>query len=164
MKMQHRRPKLSARVLATAALLAVVVAAATTSASARARAAATYSISESAHLHKTSGRGITINQVLNEEGHASGTISGKIYIHLRVVAVNRVSAEVNIYPSGGSITGKASAGFRSSGAVASFHGTLVVIRGSGRYNHAHGSGLAFSGTIQRVNDAVSVRLSGRFST
>jgi hypothetical protein len=163
MKMEHW-PRLSARVLTTAAFAVLLAPSASNAATPSAHQASTYSISESAHLHKTSGHGITINQVLNEEGHTSGTISGRIYIHLRVVAVNRVSAEVNIYPSGGSITGKASASFRSSGAVASFHGALTVVRGSGRYNHAHGSGLAFSGTIQRVNDAVSVHLSGRFST
>lgn len=126
--------------------------------------AGTLSLSETGHLHKTSGRGITINQVLNEEGSTSGTISGTIYIHLRVVSTNRVTAEVNIYPSGGSITGSASASFRSAGAVASFSGTMAVVRGTGRYSGARGSGLSFTGTIQRINDAVTVHVSGRMST
>jgi hypothetical protein len=131
---------------------------------AMARAARVYSLTDTAHLHRTSGRGITINQVLNEEGSASGTISGTIYIHLRVVSVTRVSAEVNIYPSGGSISGNASASYRSAGAVASFSGTMSILRGTGRYSHARGSGLSFTGTVQRINDAVTVHVAGRMTT
>ena len=123
----------------------------------------TISLNETAHLHRTSGRGITIDQDLNEMGSTSGTIGGTIYIHLKVVAVNRVTAEVNIYPSGGSITGYAKASYRDAGGTASFAGTMSIARGSGSYDHASGSGLSFSGTIQRSNFAVSVHLSGRLS-
>ncbi|HSZ05529.1 MAG TPA: hypothetical protein VK778_10065 [Solirubrobacteraceae bacterium] len=123
----------------------------------------TISLSETAHLHRTSGRGITIDQPLNEMGSASGTIRGAIYIHLKLPAVNRVTAEVNIYPSGGSITGYATARYSVDGGTASFSGTMSIARGTGSYDHASGSGLSFSGTIQRSNDAVSVHLSGRLS-
>jgi len=129
-----------------------------------ARAAATVQVNDTGHLHRTSGRGITINQVLNEAGSASGTIPGAIYIHLRVVSVNRVTAEVNIYPHGGFVGGEASAGFRSSGATATFNGTLTVTRGSGRYSHAHASGLSFTGTIARASDAILVHVNGRLFT
>lgn len=121
-------------------------------------------VSDTAHLHKTSGRGITINQVLDEAGTAAGTIPGSIYIHLRVVSVNRVSAEVNIYPRGGFLGGNASASFRSSGATATFSGTLQITHGSGRYSHASASGLSFTGTIERINDAITVHVNGRMST
>ena len=142
--------------VATAALLAgaaVVDAAA-------GRAAGTLSLSDTGHLHRTSHHGFT----LNEEGSASGTISGTIYIHLNVVSTNRVTAEVSIYPSGSSITGYATADYRPSGAVASFTGTMTIQRGTGRYKGAHGSGLSFTGTIARSNDAVTVHVSGRMST
>jgi len=129
-----------------------------------ARAARTYSLNETAHLHRTSGRGITINQALNEQGSASGTISGTIYIHLRVVSTNRVTAEVNIYPNGGSITGSAAASYRSAGAVATFAGTMRIVRGTGAYAHASGSGLSFTGSIQRLDDAAVVHMSGRMIT
>ena len=101
---------------------------------------------------------------LNEQGSTSGTISGTIYIHLNIVSINRVTAEVNIYPSGSSITGSASASYHPAGGVASFSGTMSIDRGSGHYSGAHGSGLSFSGTVQRVNDAVTVHVSGRMST
>lgn len=125
-----------------------------------ARVAGTVSLSDTGHLHRTSHHGFT----LNEEGSASGTISGTIYIHLKIVSTNRVTAEVSIYPSGSSITGYATADYRPSGAVASFSGTMTVERGTGRYSGAHGSGLSFTGTVQRSNDAITVRVSGRMST
>jgi hypothetical protein len=153
----HRACGLSlAAAVVTAALLACVgpVLAAT------ARVAGTLSLSDTGHLHRTSHHGFT----LNEEGSASGTISGTIYIHLKIVSTNRVTAEVSIYPSGSSITGYATADYRPAGAVASFSGTMTVERGTGRYSGAHGTGLSFTGTVQRSNDAVTVRVSGRMST
>lgn len=157
------RPLAAATALVAAALLVVAAAAsagAAPSRAARAHTAGTLSLNETGRLHLTSHHGFT----LNEEGTTSGTISGTIYIHLNVVSTNRVTAEVNIYPSGSSITGNASASYHPSGAVASFSGTMSVDRGSGRYSGARGSGLSFSGTVQRSNDAVTVHVSGRMST
>jgi hypothetical protein len=124
-----------------------------------AHGARSISLSDSGRLHLISHHGFT----LNEQGTATGTISGTIYIHLHVVSTNRVTAEVSIYPKGGSLTGLASASYRPSGAVASFSGTMNIARGTGSYSHASGSGLSFSGTIQRSNDAVTVRVAGRMS-
>lgn len=151
---------LAAAAMSLAALAAAVLAPATASSAATAHPAGTLSLSETGHLHLTSHHSFT----LNEQGSASGTISGTIYIHLNVVSTNRVTAEVNIYPSGGSLTGYATASYHPSGAVASFNGTMTVQRGTGRYSGAHGSGLSFTGTIQRSNDAITVRVSGRMST
>jgi hypothetical protein len=124
-----------------------------------ARSARTISLSDSGRLHLTSHHGFT----LNEQGTATGTIAGTIYIHLTVVSTNRVTAEVNIYPRGGSLTGHASASYHPSGAIASFNGTMSIVRGTGRYSHASGSGLTFTGTVQRSNDAVTVHVNGHIS-
>jgi len=121
-----------------------------------ARAANTISLNESGSLHLTSHHGFH----LNEQGSASGTIRGTIYIHLDVSSTNHVTAEVNIYPSGGSLTGYGTANYRADGGQATFSGTLSISRGSGSYAGAHASGLSFTGTIQRVNDATTVHLSG----
>lgn len=126
----------------------------------RAAAARTISLNETGRLHRTSSSGLK----LNEQGSATGTIKGTIYIHLDVVSPNRVTAEVNIYPSGGSLTGSGSSSYSVDGGTASFNGALSINRGSGSYNHAHGSGLHFSGTIQRLSGAVTVHLSGSLST
>ena len=128
-------------------------------ASETARTARTVSLSEGGRLHLTSKRGFT----LNEQGSASGTITGAIYIHLHLSSTSRVTAEVSIYPSGGSLSGSGSAAYRVEGGVAAFTGTLAITRGSGKYAHARASALRFTGTIQRRGDAVSVRLSGPLS-
>lgn len=122
-------------------------------------AARTFSLNESGSLHATSKHNFT----LNEQGSASGTITGAIYVHLTIVSTSRVSAEVNIYPRGGSITGYGTASYHRGSQTATFSGSASIGRGSGSYAHAHGSGLSFSGTIARSNDAITVHMSGRVS-
>lgn len=144
---------------ATVAIAASSVAGSAASAASDAQSARSLSLNETGRLHLTSHHGFT----LNEQGTASGTIAGTIYIHLHVASTNHVTAEVSIYPKGGSLTGLASASYRPSGAVASFAGTMNISRGTGSYSHASGSGLSFSGTIERTNDAVTVRVAGHMS-
>jgi hypothetical protein len=122
-------------------------------------AARTFDLDESAQLHLSSKHGFT----LNEQGSASGTVSGAIYVHLTIVSTSRVTAEVNIYPNGGSISGYASAAYHRGSQSGSFSGSLAISRGTGRYQRARGSGLSFDGTIQRSNYAITVQVSGRVS-
>jgi hypothetical protein len=125
-----------------------------------ARSARTISLSETARLHLTSKHTFT----LNEAGAASGTIHGSIYIHLHLANNHGgVSAEVNIYPVGGSLSGYGSASYTVEGAEAVFSGKLAITRGTGSYAHASASGLRFTGSIQRRTDAVAVQLSGPLS-
>ncbi len=142
------------------ALTGVVVLGAGISSAAVATAARTENLRESGKLHVT-GRPNGVK--LNEQGSASGTISGTIYIHLNLSSQTRVSAEVNIYPSGGSLSGYGSASYRVEGADAVFSGTLSITRGTGKYAHARAHGLRFSGSIKRVNDATTVAVSGPLS-
>jgi hypothetical protein len=140
--------------------VAVLGAGTSSAASPRASAAKTITLSENGSLHRTSSSGLK----LNEQGTASGTIKGKIYIHLDVVSPNRVTAEVSIYPSGGSLTGTGSANYHVDGGTANFSGKMSIDRGTGTYAGAHGSGLSFSGTIQRLSGAVTVHLTGSMTT
>lgn len=126
-----------------------------------ARPSRTIALNETAHLHLTSKHSLT----LNEQGEASGTIHGTIYIHLHLSNNHGgVSAEVNIYPRGGSLSGYGSATYRVEGAEAVFSGKLSIARGTGSYSHASAPGLRFTGSIQRRTDAVAVQLSGPLST
>ncbi len=125
----------------------------------RAKTARTVSLRETGNLRLTSKHGFT----LDEQGSASGTLSGTIHVRLTIVSSNRVKAEVSISRSGGSISGEATANYRKSGGSASFSGSLSVSGGTGSYSHAHGSGLSFSGTIQNSTDAIAVHLSGPIS-
>ncbi|HLM86034.1 MAG TPA: hypothetical protein VK272_07600 [Solirubrobacteraceae bacterium] len=125
-----------------------------------ARAARTISLNETGRLHLTSKHNFTLNEV----GSASGTAAGTIYVHLTAVSSSRVTAEINIYPHAGSISGRGTGSYRRSGETASFSGSMSIVGGTGRYARIHGSGLSFSGTIQESNnDAITVRVSGRVS-
>ncbi len=130
----------------------------TASQAVRAHAARTVNLAESAHLHRTSSSGVH----LNEQGNASGTINGTIYIHLKIYE-HHVSAEVSIYPHAGSLTATGSASYNVNGGYAPFSGTIYVARGTGTYAHARSGALRFTGSIQRSNDAVTVQLSGHLS-
>jgi len=152
------RPTIAAFALALAAgAVAVPAFALGSSGGGPARAARTLQLQESANLHLTSKHGFT----LNEQGQASGTARGAIYVHLTIVSSSRVNAEINLYPSGGSISSRGSAAYHRGRTSASFAGSLSIEHGSGSYSRARGSGLSFSGTIQRSNDAVTVHVSGR---
>jgi hypothetical protein len=122
-------------------------------------AARTISLNESAQLHLTSRHGFT----LNEQGTASGSVSGTMYVHLTIVSTTHVVAEINFYPRGGSISGRASASYKRGSSTASFAGTLTIVRGTGSYARAHGSGLSFSGTIRRSDEAIAVAVHGTAS-
>jgi hypothetical protein len=122
-----------------------------------ANGARTFSLNENGDLHLTSKQGFT----LNERGIASGTVKGTIYVHLTIVSSSRVTAELSIYPGGGSITARGSAGYHRESTSAHFSGSMSIERGTGSYAHARASGLSFSGTIQRSNDAVTVHVAGR---
>jgi hypothetical protein len=114
-------------------------------------------LNENGDLHLTSKHGFT----LNEQGAASGTVTGTIYVHLTIVSSKKVTAELNIYPHGGSITAQGNASYHKESTQARFSGSMSIERGTGSYAHAHGSGLSFSGTIQRSNDAVTVHVAGK---
>ncbi len=122
-------------------------------------AAGTITLNDSGHLRETSHKGFN----LYESGKASGSIGGTVTLHLDVVSTNRVTAELTVSTSGGSMSGTASGSYRNEGATASFSGSLSITHGTGKYAHAHGSGISFSGSIERVNGSVNVHVDGHLS-
>ncbi len=159
---RRRMPACALAAVALAApstLFALAAPAAAPAFSPPARAAGTISLNENGHLRLLSKHGFT----LNEQGTASGTIPGTIYVRLQIASTTHVTAEVSISRSGGSISGRASASYHRGSETATFSGSMSVTHGSGSYSHAQGSGLSFSGTIARSNDAISVHVGGRLS-
>lgn len=125
-----------------------------------AHTARTVPLSETGRLHLLSKHNFT----LNEKGSATGTATGTIYVHLTAVSTSRVTAEINIYPPGGSISGHGAGSYRRVGATAEFSGTMSIDRGTGRFARIHGTGLSFGGTIAESHgDAVTVHVSGHVS-
>jgi hypothetical protein len=122
--------------------------------------ARTISLNDTAHLRQISAH----SYKLYESGQATGTVAGTLYLHLTIASTNHVTAELSIYPRGSSMTGTASGNYRVNGGTASFSGSMSIVRGTGSYSGAHGSGLSFSGTIQRSNKAITVHVSGNLAT
>jgi hypothetical protein len=118
------------------------------------RTARALNIDDTAHLHLLNASG----SVLSEEGPVSGTLPGRARV--RLVVGTRVLASFTIKPrGGGSIIGSGSATLHSSSRYSSFGGSLSVVRGTGRYAHAHGSGKLY-GVIDRRTDEVTVQTIG----
>jgi len=156
--MRHHGHKKTRGPIALLTAIATISLAASASAAGggAASAAKTISLNENGNLHLTGKHGFT----LNEQGVASGTVPGTIYVHLSIVSSNRVTAELNIYPNRGSITASGSGSYHREQTRARFSGSMSIERGTGSYAHARGSGLSFSGTIARSNDAVTVHVAG----
>lgn len=167
MRIKTIRPRVFARPRnAAAALTAVATAAAALGAGVagaagpHATAARSFTLSDSANLRLNNHKGVE----LKESGTAKGNMPGQIYIQLRLASSRYVTAKVQVYPSGGSISASASAKYTiHTSSSASFLGTLTITGGSGRYAHAKGSRLSFSGTVHRPSDSVSVHVSGHMS-
>jgi hypothetical protein len=154
----HRRLAVGGVLAAAAGTMALAVGV-TGAAGSPARAAGTITLNDTGHLHKTSSKGFN----LYESGQASGSIAGAVTLSLDVTSTTHVKAELTVHAHGGTMTGTASGNYHNLGSTATFTGTLSITRGTGTYSHAHGSGISFSGTIQRASGAVTVRVDGRLS-
>ncbi len=156
-RLQVASAVLAAGALATAAVLGPGAAGA---AAPQAKAARTLNLNDSANLSLNNHKGVE----LKESGTAKGNLPGKIYIQLRLASQHSVTAKIQVYPSGGSLSASASASYRVvTSSSASFSGTLNITGGSGRFSKAKGSKLSFSGAVHRPSDAVSVRVTGTMS-
>jgi hypothetical protein len=163
MRHQNRQRAILAILAAVAVFLTATVAAEPVGAddakALSSHTARAFSISDRGQLRLIRKHGFT----LYEQGTASGTIKGAITVTLKIVSSSSVTVEVAISPNGGSISGYGTGSYHKGETAASFSGSLSVSRGSGSYEHAQGSGLRFSGTIARSNDAITVSVSGRLS-
>jgi hypothetical protein len=149
----------AALALGAVATAAAVATAGAGAAAQHATAARTLSLNDSASLHLENKHGL----VLKEGGTAKGSMGGPLYLQLDVTSTRSVTAQVQVYPKGGSISGDAKASYHVAGSTATFSGTMAITKGSGTYSKAKASALSFSGTIQRSNDAVTVHVSGKMS-
>ena len=158
-KSARARISTAALALGAAATAAAFATAGAGAAAPHAIAARTLNLNDSASLHLENKHGL----VLKEGGTANGSLGGKLYLQLDVTSTRSVTAQVQVYPKGGSISGAAKASYHVAGSTASFSGKMTITKGSGTYSKAKASSLSFSGTIQRSNDAVTVHVSGPMS-
>jgi hypothetical protein len=158
-----KRRRIGAVAVASGALLA------TGSAAARpmsgppvAHASRTLKATDKAELHKVSVSGSD----LLEEGKATGTLPGKMRASVDVSANISGSFTITV-PGVGTIKGQGTATLTPPSGerptpYESFHGTVTVKGGSGRYAHARGH-TGLYGTFNRDNYALVIQTTGTLS-
>lgn len=156
----HKARPLALALVAASALALGPATAAVDAVTNPASEARTISLRETGRLHLLNKHGFT----LNEQGPASGTASGTLYVRLQIVSTSHVTAEVSFSQHGGTISGKASASYHRGHSSASFSGFMSITHGTGSYDNAHGSHLSFTGTIQRSDDAIDTSVVGSVAT
>jgi hypothetical protein len=99
--------------------------------------------------------------VIIEEGRASGTFPGLVKVRFTYDGAPTVSARFTIAGSGGSISALGSARLSSPTSPSpSFHGTMQITGGSGRYTRVHGGGQLF-GVYYRRSYRLTVQAIGK---
>lgn len=126
---------------------------------ARAVAAKTQSFNINSTLHLVGHPG----HVLNEQGTFGGTQSGTIAIRFTSVSSTSGEATFTAYPSGGSVSGRASTKGEVVGANVYFSGNMTVTGGTGRWAHASSRGLGFSGVVDRRSFRATTHMTGTIS-
>lgn len=101
--------------------------------------------------------------VLNEKGTFTGSQSGTIAIRFTSVTSTSGGATFAAYSSGGSISGQTTTKGRVVGARVYFTGVMSVTGGTGRYAHASGRNLQFSGVVDRRNFHATTHMQGTIS-
>jgi hypothetical protein len=101
--------------------------------------------------------------VLNEKGTFSGSQSGTIAIRFTSVTSTSGGATFAAYSSGGSISGQTTTRGHVVGSKVYFTGVMSVTGGSGRYAHAYGRNLQFSGVVDRRTFHATTHMQGSIS-
>lgn len=118
----------------------------------------TLNLSGTAYLHLTRKSG----NVIYEKGTATGSLPGVVTARF-VTGITKVTGTVTFKPySGGSLTLTAVGYPHSASTVTRFSGDVAVLKGSGRFKRALGSG-TFSGTANRKTWAITVRANARIT-
>lgn len=113
---------------------------------------------DTAHLHYNPR--LSEGDTLVEEGVASGGLPGKMRAHLKIGAT--FGGTFVFYPRGGSISGHGTATPGGSGRYESFHGTLIITGGTGRFAHARGKAGLY-GVFDRQTFSLTVQTTGSLS-
>jgi hypothetical protein len=126
--------------------------------SAQAAKRKTLNLSGTAYLHLTRKSG----NVIYEKGTATGTLPGTVTARF-VTGVTKVTGTVTFRPySGGSLTLTAVGYPQSTSTITRFSGNVAVLKGSGRFKNALGSGTC-AGTANRRTWAITVRANARIT-
>jgi hypothetical protein len=160
--MSGNQPTQGCRVMAVCSVLPALVASialavAPAPASASSHTVRTIDVVENVSVHLVRKSGST----LHHRGTATGTLPGSVRARFKITAT-KVTGSVTIYPRGGSLTMHIKGHPRSTSVPMQFGGSISIVRGTGRYEGAHGSG-NFEGVVNLRNWDASVRATGRLT-
>ncbi len=123
-------------------------------------AARTMAFNLNSNLHLVGRPG----HVLNEQGTFSGSQSGTIAIRFTSVTSTSGEASFVAYPKGGGwVSGRTSTKGRVVGGHVYFGGSMTITGGSGRWAHASGHGLGFSGVVDRRSFHATTHMQGNIN-
>lgn len=124
---------------------------------ARAHAARVLNVRDQGRLHYIKSSG----SVIIDEGHASGTFPGWVKVRFSYNGSPTVAARFTISASAGSISARGTARLSSPTSPSpSFHGTMTITGGTGRYANVHGGGELY-GVYSRRSYALTVQAIGK---
>jgi hypothetical protein len=145
------------KLLATLGAVALLAPSATAQAGPSARVAGTLAFNINSNLRLVGHPG----HILNERGTFTGSQSGTIEV--RFVSVTSTSGEATFtaYSSkGGSVSGRTATRGHVVGSTAYFTGTMTITGGTGRWSHASGRNLRFSGSVDRRDFHATTQMQG----
>jgi hypothetical protein len=155
----HARDAALLSVVATgiAAAAGIGVPASASSRGTRAHAARVLHVRDEGRLHYVRSSG---EQII-DEGHATGSFPGWVKVRFLYNGEPTVGARFTIYGSGGTVSARGTARLSSPTSPSpSFHGTMTITGGSGRYAHIHGGGELY-GVYYRRSYALTVQAIGK---
>ncbi len=123
----------------------------------QAHAARVLHVRDEGRLHYVHSSG---EQII-DEGHATGSFPGWVKVRFLYNGEPTVSARFTIYGSGGTVSARGTARLSSPTSPSpSFHGSMTITGGSGRYAHIHGGGELY-GVYYRRSYALTVQAIGK---
>jgi hypothetical protein len=118
--------------------------------------AKTMSLNLIAHLHLVGRPG----HALNQQGTVTGDLPGTVSSRSTTITSTRGEGTFTFYSQGGSMSGRAATHGHIVGATAYFSGIANITGGTGKWARVSGSGLQFSGTLDRQNLSATEHLTG----
>jgi hypothetical protein len=122
-------------------------------------AAHTVSVREAVHASEVISR--QGNSFVNERGRGTGTFNCPAQVQVRISYTNG-SIDLTCLTGSGSLSGGGKLSYFTSGATATFTGTLAIMHGTGKYAHARGR-LHVEGSMVRKTFALSATVDGPMS-
>jgi hypothetical protein len=118
--------------------------------------ARTVTVSSSGTLKFTKTHG----SLIEATGSISGTLAGSLSVRISFNSNSRMTATFSGSLHGGKLSGRVGGEYYPSGRTTIYEGSATVSSGSGSYAHARAVGVHVSGTVNRSQRIVTIRLSG----